>query len=303
MSAHVLDAGCLVDVDRGDRRMAARLRIAERGGIDLRSNAAVVAQVWRDPSGRQADLARFLRCVDVKSVDRRLGREAGVRLGRARSGSHALELSSTTELGSQMSGSPIGPSLRFAVLSQLTLGVFLAVCVLLMPRFAFGAREGGVSNYGVHVATVIPYTVAFVSSASFLFLAGRRLRYTNGLQCAALGFEVVALMLVVVLVSTYPYKIDGTLADVHLGAAIGLFCAELPLVAWLASFVSSHPWRVVVWLGRLAALSWLVGAVMAVVTLLGFIHLLFLGQAVMSAGFAVVVIASLQAEIVPGRHR
>ena len=83
MSALVLDAGAFVAVDRGDRAMVARLRVAERRGIELRSNGVVVAQVWRDPTGRQAELARLLRSVDVKTVDQHLGREAGVLLGRA----------------------------------------------------------------------------------------------------------------------------------------------------------------------------------------------------------------------------
>jgi hypothetical protein len=83
VSALVLDAGAFVAVDRGDRAMVARLRVAERSGIELRSNAVVVAQVWRDSSGRQADLARLLRSVDVKAVDQHVGRNAGVLLGRA----------------------------------------------------------------------------------------------------------------------------------------------------------------------------------------------------------------------------
>jgi hypothetical protein len=64
--------------------MIARLRIAERNGIELRSNGVVVAQVWRDPSGRQAGLARLLRSVDIKPVDEQVGRAAGVLLRRAR---------------------------------------------------------------------------------------------------------------------------------------------------------------------------------------------------------------------------
>ena len=202
-----------------------------------------------------------------------------------------------------MSGSLMSRSLRFAVLSQLMLGGFLALCVVVTPRFVLGANEGGVSNYGVHGSTVIPYTLAFVGSAGFLFLAGRGLRYTNGFGRAAFGFEVVALMLVVVLVSTYPYKIDATLADVHLGAAILLFCAELPLVGGLAFALRSKRRQVMVWLAWLGALGWLSGAVIAVVTLLGFTHILFVGQAVMSAGFAVVLIASLQTEVALLRHR
>ena len=83
MSALVLGAGAFVAVDRGDRSMAARLRAAERGGLELRSNGAVVAQVWRDPSGRQATLSRLLRAVDIRPVDRALGQDAGVLSGRA----------------------------------------------------------------------------------------------------------------------------------------------------------------------------------------------------------------------------
>jgi hypothetical protein len=43
----------------------------------------VISQVWRDPTGRQANLARLLESVDVKAVDEQLGREAGLLLGRA----------------------------------------------------------------------------------------------------------------------------------------------------------------------------------------------------------------------------
>lgn len=78
MSALVLDAGALVAVDRGDRAMVARLRAAERHGLELRSNAMVVAQVWRDRHGRQAGLARMLRAVDVRWVSPEDGRAAGV---------------------------------------------------------------------------------------------------------------------------------------------------------------------------------------------------------------------------------
>ena len=80
MSALVLDAGALVAVDRNDRAMIARLRVAQQHGMDLRSNAMVVAQVWRDRQGRQVQLANLLHAVDVRAVDQRAGREAGVLL-------------------------------------------------------------------------------------------------------------------------------------------------------------------------------------------------------------------------------
>lgn len=83
MSALVLDAGAFVGADRGDRAMMARLRVAQQSGVELRSTGIVIAQVWRDPAGRQANLARILKSVDVKAVDEHVGKEAGVLMGRA----------------------------------------------------------------------------------------------------------------------------------------------------------------------------------------------------------------------------
>jgi hypothetical protein len=82
VTALVLDAGALVAVDRGDRPMMARLAVAQQHGLELRSNAMVVAQVWRDRQGRQASLARLLRAVDVRAISHEDGRRAGVLLGQ-----------------------------------------------------------------------------------------------------------------------------------------------------------------------------------------------------------------------------
>jgi hypothetical protein len=70
-----------VAIDRGDRPMIARLAAAQHHGMELRSNAVVVAQVWRDRQGRQVSLARLLRAVDVRAIDHRDGRRAGILLG------------------------------------------------------------------------------------------------------------------------------------------------------------------------------------------------------------------------------
>lgn len=83
MTALVLDTGALVAVDRGERRIAAKLRVAQQSGMDLRSTGVVIAEVWRDGRGRQASLARLLKSVDVRPVDRRLGQDAGTLLGQA----------------------------------------------------------------------------------------------------------------------------------------------------------------------------------------------------------------------------
>ncbi|MDQ4104244.1 MAG: twitching motility protein PilT [Actinomycetota bacterium] len=83
MSALVLDAGAFLAVERDDRSLIAQLRVAQRHGVQLRSNAIVLAQVWRDSHGRQVRLARLLRGVDVRPVDDEAGRAAGVLIGWA----------------------------------------------------------------------------------------------------------------------------------------------------------------------------------------------------------------------------
>lgn len=64
--------------------MIARLRVAQIRGYDLRTSAVVLAQVWRGSGGKQANVARILRAVNVRSVDEQMGRDAGVLLGKAR---------------------------------------------------------------------------------------------------------------------------------------------------------------------------------------------------------------------------
>ncbi|MGQ0626334.1 MAG: hypothetical protein ACT4PP_17010 [Sporichthyaceae bacterium] len=80
MSALILDAGAWIAIERRDLRVGVALDLAERGGTEIRSNAMVVAQVWRDPRSRQARLARSLRSVDVRAVTPVTGRAAGLLL-------------------------------------------------------------------------------------------------------------------------------------------------------------------------------------------------------------------------------
>lgn len=57
------------------------LRVVQEARLPVRTSAAVVAQVWRD-GGRQANLARVLAGVEVRSLDGRDGKRAGELLAR-----------------------------------------------------------------------------------------------------------------------------------------------------------------------------------------------------------------------------
>ena len=79
-----LDAGALIALDRGDRRMIALLQEAVRARTAIRVPAGVVGQTWRNGAS-QAVLARFLRLreVEIPPLDEHLGRAAGELCGLA----------------------------------------------------------------------------------------------------------------------------------------------------------------------------------------------------------------------------
>jgi len=80
----IFDASALVAIERGDRDVVALLKSEFQAGRAPLTHGAVVGQVWRGGSGRQARLARFLPALDVAALDGALGRRAGMLLGRAR---------------------------------------------------------------------------------------------------------------------------------------------------------------------------------------------------------------------------
>jgi hypothetical protein len=83
MAALVLDTGALIAADRDDRALVAKLRVAQGGGLELRTTGVVIAEAWRDEGGRQANMARLLRSIDVRPVDDHLGRQAGALLAKS----------------------------------------------------------------------------------------------------------------------------------------------------------------------------------------------------------------------------
>jgi len=63
-----LDAGALIAVERGDRRVLRLLELTQVRGLAVDVPVGVVAQVWRGGPG-QSLLARFLRLPEIRYVD------------------------------------------------------------------------------------------------------------------------------------------------------------------------------------------------------------------------------------------
>jgi hypothetical protein len=73
----LLDSGALIAVERNDRAMWRRLKLAVSAEQDVLSHGGIVGQVWRGRGSRQALLAKALDSIEIRPLDRALGRAAG----------------------------------------------------------------------------------------------------------------------------------------------------------------------------------------------------------------------------------
>jgi hypothetical protein len=78
----VLDAGAFIAAERGTGDVAALVKNEFTSGRVPLTNGAVIAQIWRGGTGRQATVARLLDNVEVVPVDDGLGKRAGMLLAR-----------------------------------------------------------------------------------------------------------------------------------------------------------------------------------------------------------------------------
>jgi len=177
---------------------------------------------------------------------------------------------------------------RFALYSQLSLLVFLGVCVVLHPGLVLKWNEAGLSNYGIHITTAIPYTLAFALSSAFAVQAVRvtvaRNRATRVLRVVLYAYALLCLF---VLASTYGYSRTPPLHHVHVVAGITLMLFEPVASLWcyLQVRTTRHAaW----WLGVEAA-----GFALAVIDYEVVLHVLFLAQLFTGVGFGVLMVRTV----------
>jgi predicted nucleic acid-binding protein len=78
MAGLTLDTGALIALERGDKRMRARLLTAEQDGETITVPAIVLGEWWRAETGRRRAI---LESVDVEPVSEFLGKLVGEALG------------------------------------------------------------------------------------------------------------------------------------------------------------------------------------------------------------------------------
>ena len=180
----------------------------------------------------------------------------------------------------------VSPSTRSRAATLVALGQWgfalgVAICVALHPGFVLKGNEGGISDYGVHLKTAVPYDLALICPALGAYLAATRARDSaslpRGLRTLLLAYTT---LVVLTLASTFGYTLDRPQRDLHV--VVGSVLTLFEVVATLWMYGQRH--------GDLAlVLVQLAGFVLGALTIVGLIHLLFVSEIVTGASFALVL--------------
>ncbi len=167
-------------------------------------------------------------------------------------------------------------------LSQVNLFGWLLLCSFIASSVVF--NNGGVSNYGNHYGTVVPYTIAFLANIIYIYLAaeslmlmGRQFKYL------ARYLSILSAITLVVFVSTFPRRFGVIFSDIHDNISIALLSYELLLAIWL--LIKRPVIDTFVYILIMVA-----GSTVALLSAVHTVHFMFIGQMVGALGFALLLV-------------
>ncbi len=184
----------------------------------------------------------------------------------------------------------------YIVYSQVSLLVFMSLCIALHPGLVLKWNEAGLSNYGIHLKTVIPYTLALGLGAFFAMAAARSLRVVGDAATTMRSLlNVYGVLMLLSLLSTYGYTQNAGLKNIHIVLNIATALFQLGVALW-AYLTLPRAWSQTVWFGVLS-----VGFVLAVIDYFKVLHVLFTAQTLTGVGFGVLVVHAVRHFADPGQ--
>ena len=176
-------------------------------------------------------------------------------------------------------------AVTYVVRGEVLFLFFTAVSVALHPGFVIARDEGGMSNYGLHLKTAVPYTLAlallvlYSARAASIYEGGNQ--RTRRLRQLILAYSAVVFS---ILLSTYFYSLNEALTDIHFSLGTALIA-----VVGVGSIWMYQLWPATSATRTLLALQ-LSGDVLALLTVVGTLHLLFLTEILSNVAFATLLI-------------
>jgi hypothetical protein len=174
--------------------------------------------------------------------------------------------------------------LRWVLFGEIAFLFFMGVGVALHPGYVLARREGGISEYGVHIKTAVLYTLGWV------VLAGGNMRAARACGGRGVRSEKVRKLLLfysgaslLVLISTYFYSLDAVLKYIHYGFGAILVVFMSTAAYWLSRQLTDVPWaRAVLWVQVL-------GSIAALLSIVGTLHVLFFAESISNVGCAILL--------------
>lgn len=173
-------------------------------------------------------------------------------------------------------------------ISQWSLLGLLSLAVALHPGYVWRWNEVGLSNYGVHPETAVPYTLALGLAGGFALASAkvlpprdqtrRRLRHV---------LATYGTLVLLILASTYGYRLNPTLKTIHVTINVATVLFFSVAAVWI---IARFPSRSNV--GWLAVQ--LFGVVLAVIDFANLLHVLLAAQLLLGVGFGVLVVRAVR---------
>lgn len=174
---------------------------------------------------------------------------------------------------------------RYIVWGQALFAAMMGLCLLQRP--AAEAVEGGLSYYGVHVDTAVPF-VAGVAGCALLTAVAILWIDSGAPWLPRLRNAILTVLVLMIGVPATPYSVDIVMDWLHTGISVVLFVVALLVGGWIAVLVRTFAAVVLV---SLQALSGLVAGAAQI----GLVALMIPSQLAFQFAFAALVAAALAA--------
>lgn len=162
---------------------------------------------------------------------------------------------------------------------QIGLGLCLLGCLVIIPDYLFRFNQGGISNYGTEARTQYLFVLGFASVTLGTLLAA--FSFKSRLRVSLI---VLALLYALVMLSTFSYKLDDSLKQLHVQTAVALFVGMLFFALWLRVVAVKDAAT------RRAFLVLCAGIIANGLTLIGVLHIIFVAEVVSGAAFGYMLV-------------
>lgn len=174
---------------------------------------------------------------------------------------------------------------RHLILSQINLFVWLGLSSVLVSSVV--VKNGGVSNYGNYYSTFVFYSIAFLASSTYIYLAAESILLLNKkFKNLSRYLYLLSLLLILVFISTFPRRFGDVFSDIHDNISKVLFAYEFLLVAWA---LKRRPKLDTIFFTLIMAS----GSIIALLSSMHKLNLMFAGQMLGAFGFALILTISL----------